>query len=583
MSRHADTVVDLLNRAKLATDAQEKVFVLEQIKEIFLHRDPSTVSTFVNELLGFVVDRSAQVRKFLVSFLGDITNKYPTHIPAVLSAYNDLVSDSSDSVLRAIASEMTRYYGRIAMSIISMPAVSKSAYYGKAKDAKDPQDFWVSLKGVEAALLNLIAVTRVDNLRLQCIKFAGSCLIFGLPGPGHNNVSQIPLHHGFLNRTEIEEEARALLSKLMIWAKRGGPQDNVFSTEQMIELGIVLCKIAGDRVSEARYICPAVTSIVSSAAAAGGASDAKSPATALMDACVTLSRRKDVEDAVSSGEGGSAVFKKLLESLDAWRAARTARPAGGGAELISSLLLQDEAFSDDEAPEVGSSPAASAQRKRPRPDPNASPSPSTAVAGTAGAVAATTIAPAQAADTLLAEDILPPVPLLDAGPLCSVATSAQDQPAFVETLVSQRTYSGIIQSHLSSVLSAGEHLLGRMKEVRMRHSCAHMLCCCESTQLFRQYSLSFCNSSCVFVCVCVLPGSLSGPASGSRQAGAGAHVRGHQPAARARERARGREGICEREDSLPGDDLRPSRAPGGAPALVSPHLILILRYLHEGV
>ena len=185
---------------------------------------------------------------------------------------------------------------------------------------------------------------------------------------------------------------------------------------------------------------------------------------------------------MSSAEGGSAVFKKLIESIEAWRAARAAgatRPLGGGsgAELISSLLLREETFSDeDESQEAAGSPALVRKRSRAEASEAALAYEDQAKAESAARSSSSAAATASASvlmpvtDTLLAEDIEPPPATADGPPLCTVTTSAQDHPIFRESAVLPLVYSSAVMSHLNAVLSAGEHLKGSMKKVLHIHN-----------------------------------------------------------------------------------------------------------------
>ena len=457
-----NTVADLINHAKLVSDAQEKVYCLEQVKEIFLHRaDAALIQEFLPTITDFTVERSSQVRKFLVSFGGEIIAKFPLHIPTILTVLSNLVGDSSDAVVRAVATEMTRHYGKIAQFLVSMPTVPKTAFYTKNKDFQDPKDLWLELKNIENLLIAILSSDRVDNVRVQCLRFTASSLLFGIPSySAHHNVSAIPLHHGFLSRVEVEEVARALMSKLLIWAKRGGPQGFPFTPEQMTELGIALARVLRDRAAEVKSMLPAITSIISGFNDKSVSLVPKELFTSFIDIVTELSTSKDIESSLGLTDGGDSVLKKFSEAIelhkDSVQASQKKNDVGGAERLKQLFQMDEEAFSDEETG-VGDaeSPLKSSEgniedssyRKRPRPAENEELAPS----GSAVVPAAIPI------ETIFAEDLHS---FISVGQkhLCTVSTSHLNKEYGVQfSAVSADTadYLNTAFGHLTSVISAG--------------------------------------------------------------------------------------------------------------------------------
>ncbi|RYG96819.1 hypothetical protein EON65_53835, partial [archaeon] len=72
MSILRDLAIDIINSAKSTKDVRQKVFQLGQLREIVLHRDKTLLPEFIEEIFQFVVDKSIQLRKFLVTLIGDL-------------------------------------------------------------------------------------------------------------------------------------------------------------------------------------------------------------------------------------------------------------------------------------------------------------------------------------------------------------------------------------------------------------------------------------------------------------------------------------------------------------------------------
>ena len=64
-----DQAVELLNGAKLSTDAAAKSTHLKQLAELVIRKDPSLLGEFLEPLLELQVDPAVAVRKTLVSLL----------------------------------------------------------------------------------------------------------------------------------------------------------------------------------------------------------------------------------------------------------------------------------------------------------------------------------------------------------------------------------------------------------------------------------------------------------------------------------------------------------------------------------
>jgi hypothetical protein len=75
--------------------------------------------------------------------------------------------------------------------------------------------------------------------------------------------AEVPLHHPFISRTDIEQEAESLFSKMLLWANKGGPQSCPFTPQQMAQLGQSIANLSSLRHKLLTQATPAVMAILS--------------------------------------------------------------------------------------------------------------------------------------------------------------------------------------------------------------------------------------------------------------------------------------------------------------------------------
>jgi hypothetical protein len=126
---------------------------------------------------------------------------------------------------------------------------------------------WQHLRTVATRLVDVISSNRGEPLREACLNLAESIVLFGLPAPpvSHDprqrrvavnkeatlSSDNVPLHHAFINRNELEQEAEDIFKKMLLWATRGGPQGFPFTPGQMSLLGQAIARIASQRPRKA--------------------------------------------------------------------------------------------------------------------------------------------------------------------------------------------------------------------------------------------------------------------------------------------------------------------------------------------
>eukprot|EP01038_Epipyxis_sp_PR26KG_P007092 gene7092-9677_t len=272
MSNLSDLAIDLFNDAKSVKDSQKKLFYLEQIKEICMHRDKSVLKEILQPLMDFMVEKSVQVRKFLVRFCSEaVYNDQTLSFPYFLNIINFFLADANDSLVVNVIKEFQKHYERI---ILLISRSSKSILL-------DPKVQWTTFRTITNKLNDYIVSTRTDFLKISSLKLVETEMLFGLPLPPvtsdprlarsmkkdssasiAKNAEDIPLHHQFINRNELQQEAEDNFSKMLLWASKGGAQNNPFSATLMSELGQTIANVASLRPKNAGNAANAISVMI---------------------------------------------------------------------------------------------------------------------------------------------------------------------------------------------------------------------------------------------------------------------------------------------------------------------------------
>ena len=249
------SVVDLLNEAK-EIEVGQRLFLLEQVREIMINREQSLLREFLADVMDLSVLANTKLRRFLIKFGGDALNLDFSLLPVVLERFNFMMTDQSESVHKAIASELTKIYGRAVMAIVN----------GTAVDAKGSgEQVWRQLNGMVERLVDFAASPRSESVRTQALHLIEVVLLFGFSAPPKSHdprkrraatsaeaesdlsVEDIPLHHPFIARNELEDYAEDTYTKTVLWAMNVGPKGYPFSPSQMCVLGQLLSSVASRR------------------------------------------------------------------------------------------------------------------------------------------------------------------------------------------------------------------------------------------------------------------------------------------------------------------------------------------------
>lgn len=281
-----DLVVDVINTAKNSKDAKTKIFQLEQIREIVLHRQKDLLGEFIAEIFDFMVDKAVVIRKFLVKLSGELFDQDSiTTLPHLISLFSYLLSDSNDGVLTFVARELSRLYSKIVLLIVGMSS---------SQAGVDPKALWTSFRALVHKMNDYVSSARSDYLRSACLRLMEEQVLFGIPNnttvtdprlarkvndprlkrtvqsqtsssasSSSGGADDIPLHHAFISKNEIQREAEDLLSRAILWSNKGGPQGYPFTPFLMAVLMQVIASVGTLRPSNGINAAKAITQLIS--------------------------------------------------------------------------------------------------------------------------------------------------------------------------------------------------------------------------------------------------------------------------------------------------------------------------------
>ena len=307
--------MELLNGAKLSTDAAAKSTHLKQLAELVIRKDPSLLGEFLEPLLELQVDPAVAVRKTLVSLCEEIATGNPQHLARCIATLRALLKDAAPAVVKQAAK---------ASGPVFREALIEAATKGEGpRVPKEVTDMWTAAKALKDDVRRLVLADRVnDGVRMQAVKFLELAVVLfhgrewgaGIVRDGHATVSLDAL------ATEADDLMGVLLECLKpeTCATQAG-------TVTLVMIGAAT-SVMGKLPTYTDFALPALLELAA-ANVAGDAGDAKSAATASM----AKELRSTLLNALksSSERGEIAEYKSELvtalqelgatEEVDAWR------------------------------------------------------------------------------------------------------------------------------------------------------------------------------------------------------------------------------------------------------------------------
>ncbi|XP_021916110.1 symplekin [Zootermopsis nevadensis] len=202
-------IVEWLNQASLATD-NTKTDHLRRVQEIIINKDASLLDNFLDEVLGFQNDRSADVRKFIVGFIEEAFKKDPDVLPKVVANLSMLLQDSSVQVQKRVIQAASQVYRGALAWLAKARAVSE-----------EMEAAWAMMGSIKAQIVNMIDSDN-DGIRTHSVKFL-ECVVLLQTYPEADSMKRdndfsledVPLTLKIARRRKLEEEAKMVFNLLV--------------------------------------------------------------------------------------------------------------------------------------------------------------------------------------------------------------------------------------------------------------------------------------------------------------------------------------------------------------------------------
>ncbi|XP_071961941.1 symplekin-like isoform X2 [Antedon mediterranea] len=214
----ADKVVELINETQLLPKDSQKIQNLKQVQELIVNKDPTLLDNFLDEVLQFQNDKSADVRRFVVGFIEEACKKDNELLVTVVMHLNMILSDPAQNVAvlkRVILCNAQLYR-------VAIKWVLKSKIVREEKEA-----MWQNFKDMKSKIKAMID-SENDGVRTHAIKFMEMLIVTSSPKTADSEVpkkkiddislDKIPEDHPILKYRHIKADAingMDLLLKLM--------------------------------------------------------------------------------------------------------------------------------------------------------------------------------------------------------------------------------------------------------------------------------------------------------------------------------------------------------------------------------
>lgn len=210
-----DKVVELINQASLMSKEAQKINILRQVQELIIHKDPTLLDNFLDEMLAFQSDRSVDVKKYVITFMEEACKKDPELLNKILPCLQILLQDDNVNVQKKV--------------ILSLPQVYKVIvkWLAKAKNVTEEKSFvWETMKSLKNRMFELID-SENDGIRTHVVKFMeGVILTLSRKTPDSEvpksskpdaevTLDLVPEDNKYLKVKRLEEQGKQMFETLL--------------------------------------------------------------------------------------------------------------------------------------------------------------------------------------------------------------------------------------------------------------------------------------------------------------------------------------------------------------------------------
>ncbi|RZF35803.1 hypothetical protein LSTR_LSTR009219 [Laodelphax striatellus] len=203
-------VVEWINEASLVSDTNRKIELLRMVQEFIIHKEPHILDNFLHEVVGFQIDKNAEVRKFIVGFIEEACKKDCELLPKVVPNLQILLQDSSPQVQKRVIQAASQVYKS------TLAWVSKATLITEEMKA-----VWVMMGNIKKAIVDLVDSDN-DGIRTHTVKFLETLVLCqtypeedSLQRENDFSLEDLPLGMKIARRRKLEEEALTLFSLMV--------------------------------------------------------------------------------------------------------------------------------------------------------------------------------------------------------------------------------------------------------------------------------------------------------------------------------------------------------------------------------
>lgn len=205
-----DLIVEWINEASMNPSEEVKVANICKIQEFLLNKESHLLELYLDDVLQFSINRSAEVRKTITGFIEEAGIKQSEVIPRIVQILLTLASDETS----AVAKRALRASGRILRAALKWIASATVV-------TPEMELAWTQLSALKVQIINMIDSDN-DGIRTQAVKFLeGVILIQTYPDPDSPkkpddfSLEDIPLTLKIARRRKLEEEANHVMDLLI--------------------------------------------------------------------------------------------------------------------------------------------------------------------------------------------------------------------------------------------------------------------------------------------------------------------------------------------------------------------------------
>lgn len=205
-----ERVGELLFATATASDNQTKLDNLITIQELIIHQDPALLDNFLDEVLQFQHDRSADVRKAIVGFIEEACKLDNELLPKVMLNLQRLLSDESIAVQKRVVQALTQLYKVTLLWLANASSVSDLM-----------ETTWETLCQMKGVISKMFDHDN-DGVRTIAVKFYEMIIISqSYPEPDsvckekEFSLEEVRLNLKIAKPRKLEEEAKVMFEDLV--------------------------------------------------------------------------------------------------------------------------------------------------------------------------------------------------------------------------------------------------------------------------------------------------------------------------------------------------------------------------------